>query len=81
MIVTEDLSVSKRTVKSDWFLALARIIHEGPSRGRADACSERRNRQLAPEAYFQYVEEPIADFFFQSAWMCDRSRTFMNNAG
>ncbi len=28
-----------------------------------------------------YVEQPGADFFSQSAEMCRRSRTFMNNAG
>ncbi len=28
-----------------------------------------------------YVEQPDADFFSQSAEMCRRSRTFMNNPG
>jgi len=30
---------------------------------------------------WQYVEEPGADFSFQSAQMRDRSRSFMNNPG
>ncbi len=29
----------------------------------------------------QYVEEPSVDFWFQSAEVCDRSRTFMNSPG
>ncbi len=40
-----------------------------------------RNRPMAPEAYCTYVEEPSADFSFQSAQMCDRSSSFMNHPG